>query len=151
MAQRGPKAKPKLEPRELLRPEPPTELKLSDEAVAVYRELAERLATEGFASQADARTVGITARTVALVDRIEAEIDQLDELTITTDKGQVKPHPLIGMLRAEKSKLADLLGALLLTPRSRSSVRLTEAQMRGAARSKPQESKLGKFASKKKG
>lgn len=132
MAKQKPGRKPqaKLLPRDPLKPKPPAELNLSRDATIIYRSLARQLQVEGFASQADSRTVALAATSAAIVERLQGEVDKLTSLVVTGSQGQTRPHPLLAELRAEKSKLADFLGALLLTPRSRSSVRLSQSQAR---------------------
>lgn len=66
----GRKPQPKLLPREPLAEEPPKELALSKEAGEVYRHLARRLHAEGFAGQADARTVALAATSAAQVPAV---------------------------------------------------------------------------------
>lgn len=120
-----------MKPREPLAATPPAELKLSGRAKQIYSQFAKRLRAEGFASAADARTVALASMSAALVERMEEEVAALSSLTVHGSTGQTRPHPLLGELRSERAHLASLLGALFMTPRARSSARMTEAQMRG--------------------
>lgn len=129
---RGPKPTPRLQPRQPLEVEPPDELRLRGRARQVFRQLAGRLAAEGFASMADARLVGLAAQTIEHLERLEAAVAALEDLTVTGSTGQVRPHPLLAELRSERAALAGLLDRLFLSPRSRSACRLTESQMRQA-------------------
>ncbi len=127
---RGVKPSPKALPRSPLTDRVPAGL--SGVASKVYKQLAKELATEGYACQADWRTVSLTASTQAHVDRLRAEVEALEELTVYT-KGGAKIHPLVTELRAACAQLAALYAQLLLTPRSRSASRMTEQQSRSAA------------------
>lgn len=125
---RGRPRKAPAKPREALSADPPKEIAagMTAEARKVYKQLAERLAAEGYAAAVDARVVALCARQWVLVDRIEAEVAALPELTVETVQGGPKLHPLVGELRAAQSRLQQLLGALLMTPRARSASRLSK-------------------------
>jgi hypothetical protein len=60
-----------------------------------------------------------------------------------------KPHPLLAELRQVRGQLQSLYGALFMHPRSRSSSRLTEEQMRQAAGARQDEDDFGEFLSGK--
>lgn len=131
--QRGPKpSRSKVLPREPLSVDPPAELRLTGRVRLVFRQLAQRLAAEGYVGAADARLVGLAAATIVSVERLEQEVAQLQELTVTGSQGQTRPHPLLAELRSERRELAALLGALFLSPRSRAAARMTEAQLKQA-------------------
>lgn len=133
MKQRGPKPTTRrLAPRDPLPVDPPAELRLAGRAKTVYRQLAQRLAVEGYVGAADARLVGLAAATVLSVERLENEVASLAELTVVGSQGQTRPHPLLAELRSERRELAALLHGLFMSPRSRSASRLSEAQLRQA-------------------
>lgn len=125
----GRKPEGKLLPRQPLTTEPPAELKLSRRAKVIYRDIARTVQAEGFASQCDARTVANCAQAGELVERLEQELANLPGLLLPSGK----VHPLVAELKNARTQYHSLLGALLLTPRSRSSSRLTEAAARAAA------------------
>jgi phage terminase small subunit len=118
-------ARPKAQPRSPLTPDAPKEL--TGRARAIYRKLAEELALEGYVCQSDWRTVALTAKTEAHAERIESAME--DEELVGKD-GRL--HPLALELRQVRAQLAQLYGALFLTPRSRSSSRMTEQVARQA-------------------
>lgn len=122
---RGPKPKERNKPRAIFDPKPPRHLKGRERAH--YVSIAEDLASEGFASQTDWRTVELAARAAAHVERIEGEVAKLESLT-TVSRGAEKVHPLVAELRQARTQLAAFLGQLLLTPRSRSASRLASDQ-----------------------
>jgi phage terminase small subunit len=128
--QKGKKAKPKAAPRSPLTARVPPGL--TGAAAAHYRTLARDLAAEGYACQADWRTVAVCATTQAHADRLAKEVDALTSLTTTSREGETV-HALVRELRAVRNQLAAMYAQLLLTPRSRSASRMTEAQARQAA------------------
>src|SRR5262245_50292618 len=107
----GPKPRERMMPRAPLAIDPPPALKLTGRARAVYKELAERLQVEGFSSMADARTVALAAGAVALLERLQREVDGLDTLLLDG-----KPHPLLVELRQTRAQLQSLYGSLFMTP-----------------------------------
>ena len=133
MSKSGPKPKARMQPREPLATDPPAELRLQGRVKTIYKQLAARLAAEGYACAADSRTIAMCAAATAHVERIEAATAALPTLTVIGSTGQTRVHPLLSELRAERAALAALLDRLFLNPKSRSSSRLTEAQSRTAA------------------
>ena len=134
MARRGPKpSAARLAPRAPLAVDPPPELRLTGRVRQVYRQLAQRICVEGFASAADSRLVALAASTVLSVERLEAAVAELDSLTVTGSQGQVKVNPLLAELRSERQALAGLLNQLFLSPRARSASRLPADLLRQAA------------------
>ena len=125
-------AEPRAKPRQPLSEAPPAELALPADVAVIYRQLARDLIQEGYASQVDARTVALTARIEVEVNRLTASIDAD---TVTTARGVIKPNPLLAELRASRTQLEKLYGALFMTPRARSACRVTEAQIRQATAS----------------
>lgn len=130
MAPSGPKPKPKGKPRAALSADAPKEMK--GRARQLYLKLSRDLIAEGYACQADARVVALAAKTEAHAERLENAVDALGELVVFSTGGQ-KIHPLVAELRAVRSQLANIYGALFLTPRARSSSRMTESMARAAA------------------
>ena len=96
---------------------PPAELIGSGEQAA-YVKLREDLGRSGFAQKCDLQTVLLACRRMARCQRISAEIDKLPSLMMMD-----KLHPLLSELRNTETGLLAALGALSLTPRSRSSSR----------------------------
>lgn len=130
LPQRGPKPAPKRQPREPLTTTPPRGLK--GEARKEYVRLAEELVQEGYACQVDSRAVAMAAKSFVLLERVEDAVAALPSLTVATRNGE-RPHPLLGELRALRGQLQSLLGALFMTPRARSSSRISEELARQAA------------------
>ena len=144
---RGAKPKPpRGEPRQPLSPTPPRDLAASPRAKAIYKRLAAELAVEGYVCQADWRTVALAARTEAHAEAIELAVSQLTSLVTLTKSGE-KIHPLVAELRSVRASLAAIYGSLFLTPRSRSSSRLTadSGRLTGA---KPAEDEFDQFMAK---
>ena len=136
---RGVKPKAKAEPRAPLAQKVPAGMK--GEAAKCYRALAKELAIEGYACQADWRLVALTATTLARHDKLRDAVDRMESLDSCSPD-------LLKQERAElkvvASQLASLYAQLLLTPRSRSASRMTEAQARTAA---TRSDELGDFLS----
>ncbi len=128
---RGVKPQPKPKPRSALTGKVPAGL--SAEAARIYKALAAELAVEGYAAQTDWRTVAMVANAEADVKKMEEEVGGLSSFMTVGSAGQSSVHPLVKELRTQRAALANLYGALLMTPRSRSSAKITEQQARTAA------------------
>lgn len=105
---------------------PPAELAGSGEQAA-YLKLRADLARSGYAQACDIQAVILACRRMARCQRIAAEIDKLPSLMMMD-----KLHPLLSELRNTETGLLAALGALSLTPRSRSSSRAKASEMDAA-------------------
>lgn len=125
MAKRGPKPKPRLRPRHLLEEEIPPGM--TERGAAHYRKISAGVRAEGYASVIDTRAVALAAECAATVDQLTEAVSKLPSL-INGATGEV--HPLVKELRSHRTQLQGFLGALLMTPKSRSSSRLSQEQLR---------------------
>lgn len=125
MAKRGPKPKPRLRPRHLLEEEIPPGL--TERAQEHYRRISSGVRAEGYASVIDTRAVVLAAECAATVDQLTEAVSKLPSV-VNPATGEV--HPLIRELRAQRAQLQGFLGALLMTPKARSSSRLSQEQLR---------------------
>ena len=138
MAKRGPKPKPRLRPRHLLEEDIPPGLTARGEAH--YRKISASVRAEGYASIIDTRAVALAAECAATVDQLTEAVSKLP--SVVNAAGEV--HPLIRELRSQRTQLQSFLGALLMTPRARSSSRLSQEQLRT-----PEGDDLGDFLASK--
>jgi len=102
--------------------DPPADAVLTARGKKIYRTLAERMIETGFAKKPDADAVAMTAAAIDLLRRLQAELGNLESL-VDLD-GQ--PVGVLRELRQQNILVQSLLGSLLLTPRSRSSSRMTK-------------------------
>jgi DNA transposition AAA+ family ATPase len=125
MAKRGRKK------REIVGPglpaEPPADCCLTTRGKKIYRDLATRLSEAGYARKPDTNAVAMTAAALDLLRRLQDELGHLPSL-VDAD-GQ--PVGLLRELRQQNILVQSLLGSLLLTPRSRSSSRMSKDTILG--------------------
>ncbi len=133
---KGVKPRPKAQPRAILGMRVPAGL--SKEEAKVYKALTRELVIEGYVCQIDWRVVALVAKAEVSVSRMEAEASALESFVSLGSAGQATVHPIVKELRTQRGALADLYAILLMTPRSRSSAKITE-QQRATAASKSDE------------
>jgi hypothetical protein len=63
---------------------------------------------------AEVEMLGQACRTADELDRLEKAVRELTELTTTGSTGQLKPHPLLAEVRADRTLLERLTTALCL-------------------------------------
>lgn len=107
----------------LLPTDPPSELSTKAEKDC-YARLRADLARSGYAQACDLQAVILAARRMARCQRLAVEIEGLPSLMLMD-----KLHPLLSELRNCETGLLASLGALSLTPRSRSSSRAKTGDM----------------------
>lgn len=129
MARRGPKPSPLAAPRVPLSCVAPRSLPAA--LRKRYVALASELTAEGYACQCDWRTVALVVKIEAHAERLEEEVGKLDEFVLHTDKG-AKVNPLLTELRGTRAQLASLYGLLFLQPKARATSRVSPERMRGA-------------------
>lgn len=122
---------PKAMPREQLPIDPPPSVKCS-KVRREYRSIALVLRTEGWVAASDQRVVILAAEAAVEVSRLRDEVAALPTLSVSGSKGQTRCHPLLQELRTQRTALAALYAALLLTPRSRVTSRVSEDLARQA-------------------
>lgn len=84
------------------------------------------LVRSAYAQAVDVEAVALAARRMARVEMFAGMVANLrpDQVTTTGGNGQIRIHPAFAELQKAENALNQSLGALLLTPRSRSSARL---------------------------
>jgi phage terminase small subunit len=115
--------------------DPPADAVLSTRGKKIYRELAERLAEAGYARRPDASAVAMTASALDLLRRLQAELAKVQSLVT----GDGEPIGLLRELRQQNILTQSLLGSLLLTPRSRSSSRMSKDMLTQQPRTAPED------------
>ena len=79
---------------------------------------------------AEVEMLGQACRTADELDRLEKAVRELTELTTTGSTGQLKPHPLLAEVRADRTLLERLTTALCL-PNEDQEVGLRPGQKHG--------------------
>lgn len=101
----------------------PKILALSPRAKKIYADLAGKIQKMGHGRTADEHAIAIAAEGIELLEKLQAVVAGLDSL-VDADS---QPLKIVGELRQHQRSVNQLLGALMLTPRSRSASRLPKS------------------------